>query len=69
MPLCFAIAIGMLIVFGPGSEPSTFVTSFSSSVAETVVNATASRASLSLIVAIITGASDPIFALTVGLEL
>ena len=59
----------MLIVFGPGSEPSTFVTSFSSSEAETVVNATASRASLSLIVAIITGASDPIFALTVGLEL
>ena len=45
LPLCFEIAIGILIVFGPGSEPSTFVTSFSSSVAETVVNATASRAS------------------------
>ena len=69
MPLCFAIAIGMLIVFGPGSEPSTFVTSFSSSVAATVVKATASKASLSIIVAITEGASDPIFALTVGFEL
>ena len=42
---------------------------FSFSVAEVTVNATDSGASLSTIVAMIEGASEPIFALTVGLEL
>ena len=60
LPLCFSIEIGMFIVLG---------LTFSSAVADVTVNATGSGVSLSMIVAMIEGASEPIFALTVGLEL